>query len=606
VKVRLADDLAGLEKPEWEATLAPERGGYFSGLVSRAKAGMLYKYQLDRGLFPDPVSRFQPNGPHGPSQIVDPTAFSWTDRNWNGPAREGQVIYEIHLGTFTPEGTLNAAAAQLQELARIGMTMIELMPIADFPGRFGWGYDGVNLFAPCRLFGKPDDLRGFVDQAHALGIAVILDVVYNHLGPDGNYLKEFSPDYFTDRYRNEWGEAPNFDGDNSGPVREFFLENAAYWVEEFHIDGLRLDATQQIFDSSTRHILREITDRVRHAAKGRRTFLVAENETQHTRLVREQEKGGFGIDALWNDDFHHTARVVLTGRREAYYTDYKGTPQEFISAAKWGYLFQGQRYKWQKQRRGTPALDLLPVHFVHYIESHDQVANAMQGCRVHQIASAGSFRAMAALLLLAPQTPMFFQGQEFGSTAPFHYFADHTPELAKLVAAGRRQFMHQFPSLTCPESDALFCQPQARQTFERCKLNFAERKKNAKVYALHCDLLRLRREDPVLGRGTSRDFDGAVLSEQAFVLRFFSVEHGDRLLIVNFGVDLHLDPAPEPLLAPMADCVWKTIWSSEHPQYGGSGTPPVDTDENWRIPGQIAIVLIADGKDNHAKTDPTN
>lgn len=261
---------------------------------------MRYRYRLDgANAIPDPASRFQPEGPHGPSQIIDPSSFEWTDQNWKGRNARGQVIYELHIGTFTPLGTWASAAEELPELAALGITTIEVMPVADFPGKFGWGYDGVNMFAPTRLYGIPDDFRGFVDQAHALGLAVILDVVYNHLGPDGNYLREFSPHYFTDRYGNDWGEALNFDGPGSEEVRFFFSANARYWVQEFHIDGLRLDATQQIFDISRSHILAEIVQSVRMAAQGHETFVVGENELQHTHLMHPIDKGGYGMDALW-------------------------------------------------------------------------------------------------------------------------------------------------------------------------------------------------------------------------------------------------------------------------------------------------------------------
>lgn len=391
--------------------------GYFSGLAS-AQPGMCYRFRLDGHdpLLADPASRFQPEGPLGPSQVIDADRFRWSDQHWGGVGLEGQVIYEMHIGTFTPEGTWAAAARELPELAALGVTVLEIMPIADFPGRFGWGYDGVNLFAPTRLYGEPDDFRRFVDQAHGLGLGVILDVVYNHIGPDGNVLKEYSTDYFTDRYQNEWGEAINFDGPNSGPVREYFIANAAYWIDEYHLDGLRLDATQQIFDRSANHIIAAVGRSVRSAAKGRKTLIVAENEPQEARLVRPAEEGGFGLDAVWNDDFHHTARVALTGRNPAYYTDYLGSSQEFISAFKWGYLYQGQRYAWQKKRRGTSALDLGPAHFVTFIQNHDQVANSGRGQRCHELTSPGRYRALTALMLLGPGTPMLFQGQEFAAS----------------------------------------------------------------------------------------------------------------------------------------------------------------------------------------------
>ena len=361
--------------------LTPEGKGWFSGRLEGVGAGTRYRYRLGQDRYPDPASRFQPEGPHGPSEVIDPSTFRWTDAGWKGIHRKGQVLYEMHIGTFTPEGTWEAAARELPELADLGVTAIEVMPVAEFPGTFGWGYDGVDLFAPTRLYGRPDDFRRFVDRAHAAGIGVILDVVYNHIGPDGNYLKSFAPHYFTSRYENEWGEAINFDGNDAGPVREFFLTNAGYWIDEFHLDGLRLDATQQIFDASTPHILTEIARRVRQAARGRSTFLVAENEPQHVRLVKSEDEGGYGLDALWNDDFHHSAMVALTGHNEAYYSDYRGTAQELLAAVKWGFIYQGQRSQWQKNRRGTPSLNLPPEAFVTFLQNHDQVANSAHGLR---------------------------------------------------------------------------------------------------------------------------------------------------------------------------------------------------------------------------------
>lgn len=573
--------------------LQPEKIGYFSGLIAEARVGMLYKIQLDSGTFPDPASRFQPEGPHGPSQIVNPSTFRWTDNNWRGVSREGQVIYEMHIGTLTPEGSWRSAMEQLPELARLGVTLLEIMPVADFPGRFGWGYDGVDLFAPTRLYGSPDDFRTFVDRAHALGLGVLLDVVYNHIGPDGNFLKEFSPDYFTDRYKNEWGEALNFDAENSGPVREFFIANACYWIDEFHLDGLRLDATQQIFDSSEEHVLAAMNRHVREAAHGRSTFLVAENESQESKLARTPDEGGYGLDALWNDDFHHSAAVALTGHNEAYYSDYRGTPQEFISAIKRGYLYQGQWYSWQKKRRGESTTGLHPTSFVAFLQNHDQIANSLRGMRLHQIASPGKLRAMTALLLLGPGTPMLFQGEEFAASTPFVYFADHNPELAKLVAAGRRKFLEQFPSVARPDSTPYLTNPEAEETFNKCKLDLSEREKHANHYALYRDLLKLRRDDPVFRAPRAGGVDGAVLGAEAFVLRFFGNQRDDRLLLVNLGNDLRFDSIPEPLLAGGEDCNWKLLWSSEDPRYGGSGTPPLG-EQGWRIPGHSTLVLRVD------------
>jgi maltooligosyltrehalose trehalohydrolase len=587
-----------IEAPdEWTEKLESERDGYFSAHVDGIPTGSLYRFRLNGNetLYPDPVSRFQPDGPHGPSQVIDPWTYRWSDMTWKGIALAGQVIYEMHIGTFTKEGTWAAAEAELPELAATGITCLEVMPVADFPGRFGWGYDGVNLYAPTRLYGTPDDFRRFVDRAHQLGLAVILDVVYNHLGPDGNYLRAFSPAYFTDKYRTEWGDPINFDGPDSGPVRSFFADNAAFWIDEYHLDGLRLDATQNIYDDTpepAKHILAEIGRRARAAAAGRSIIIVNENESQQSQLVRPLDRGGAGLDAMWNDDFHHSAMVAITGRSEAYYSDHRGLPQEFISAAKYGFLFQGQWYSWQGQRRGRPSLDIPPAAFVNFIQNHDQIANSGRGLRAHQLTSPGRYRAMTTLLLLSPGTPMLFQGQEFAASAPFHYFADHAPELAKMVEAGRVEFLSQFPSIADQRMRSMLVPPHESATYERCKLNFSDREKHAPLYAFTKDLLTLRRTDPVFRAQRLRGVDGAILSDQAFVLRFFAEDGMDRLLLVNFGRDLSLGTCPEPLSAPPERATWELTFSSEDPKYGGSGVAPLESDNGaWHLPGEAALVL---------------
>lgn len=576
--------------------LEHEGDGHFSALVSGGGSGDLYRFRLDGGerLYPDPASRFQPDGPHGPSQVVDPSAFSWSDGGWSGRAIGEAVIYEMHVGTFTPGGTWAAAMEELPALADLGITVLEIMPVADFPGRFGWGYDGVCLFAPTRLYGAPDDLRRFIDRAHGLGMAVILDVVYNHLGPDGNYLSCFSDAYFTRRYRNEWGEAINFDGSDAGPVRAFFIANAACWVGEYHVDGLRLDATQQIFDTSPTSIITDIARAVRQAGQGRATLLVGENEPQDTALLRAEENGGGGLDALWNDDFHHSAQVALTGRNEAYYTDYLGTPQELVSAVRHGFLYQGQWYRWQKQRRGTAAIGLPPAAFVTFLQNHDQIANSAHGLRGHALTTPGRWRALTAVLLLGPGTPMLFQGQEFSASSPFLYFADHKPDLARLVARGRAEFLAQFPGLATEEAQAALAPPHADDTVARSTLDPAERERHQAAVALHRDLLRLRREDAVFSGRARGAVDGAVLGPEAFVLRFFGTQTGDdRLLLVNLGRDLPLAALSDPLLAPPAGTVWRTVWSSEALAYGGGGAVPLPDDGLWTLPGHAAVALAS-------------
>lgn len=575
--------------------LEAEPDGFHSAFVPGVEAGAHYRFRLGGGekLYPDPASRFQPDGPHGPSRIVDPSAFAWTDRDWPGVSLRGQVIYELHVGTFTRAGTWAAAANELPELAALGITVIEVMPVADFAGRFGWGYDGVNLFAPTRLYGTPDDFRRFVDAAHANALGVILDVVYNHFGPDGNYLPQFGP-YLDARRKNEWGEGINFDGPDSGPVRDYIVANAGYWIDEFHLDGLRLDATQAMIDDSPEHILVEIGRRVRSAARGRDTIVVNENEAQHARMVRPVARGGYGLDGLWNDDFHHTAMVAVIGRNEAYYSDHLGAPQEFVSAAKYGYLFQGQRNSWQDQRRGTPAFDLAPWRFVNFMQNHDQVANSGRGIRCRDLTSPGRSRALTAVLLLFPGTPMLFQGQEFAASTPFHYFADHEPELAALVRAGRAEFMTQFRSLDRPDLAAWLPDPGDPDTVLRCTLDFGERDTHANEYRLHRDLLKLRRDDPAFRPRDARSVDGAVLGPQAFAIRYFEgTPDGtkDRLLLVNFGCDLYRDRLPEPLLGAPEGHGWSVLWSSESLEYGGSGTPPPEAADGWRLLGEAAVVL---------------
>jgi maltooligosyltrehalose trehalohydrolase len=589
---------------EWP--LVAEPNGYFSAFVPTAVAGTLYQYSLGQASrrFPDPASRFQPLGPHGPSQVVDPRTFEWTDSAWRGAELGRQVLYEMHVGTFTEAGTWMAAIEHLPALVELGITTIEMMPVAEFPGRRGWGYDGVDLFAPSHLYGTPDDLRRLVDGAHALGLGVILDVVYNHFGPDGNFLREFSPAYFATRYDNEWGDAINFD-DEAAAVREFFIANAGYWIDEFHMDGLRLDATHQIFDSSQRHLLAEMSQRARAAAGGRSILLIAENEPQDVRALRSEARGGFGFDAMWNDDFHHTAVVALTGRREAYFTDYGASPQEFVSLAKWGFLYQGQHYSWQQMRRGTPTFGFAPSQFITFLENHDQIANAPSGRgeRIHERSSPGLYRALTALWLLSPGTPMFFQGQEFAASSPFVYFADHAGELGAAVRSGRAEFMSQFRSAATRILVDALPNPHDEETFLRCKLRHAERQQHAATVALHRDLLGLRRDDPIFGTAHGWQMDGAVLSDRAFILRWFSTDPrdprsrdrlaDDRLLVVNLGADLSLRSAPEPLLAPAEGTAWELRWSSEDPAYGGMGTAALDTDDNWRIPGQAAVVLVS-------------
>ena len=569
--------------------LTSDADGFFGARIPHLAAGDRYWYQLDgHHRRPDPVSRYQPDGPHGPSAIVDPAAFAWTDADWTGIPVEGQVLYELHVGTFTPEGTWAAASARLDDLAQLGVTVIQMMPVADFAGRWGWGYDGVNFYAPTRLYGSPDDLRRFVDRAHALGLGVILDVVYNHLGPAGNYLSEFSRDYFTDRYSNDWGSAPNFEGPR--PARDYFVENPAYWVDEYHFDGFRLDATHEVRDASGEHVLAEQARRARRAAGARRLYIVAENELQQPILVRDSATGGYGLDALLNDDFHHTALVALSGRRDSYYASYTGSPQELLSSVKYGYLYQGQWYVARDEPRGELGLDLPVTVFVHFLENHDQVANPSFGRRVHQMTSAGKYRALTALTLLGPATPLLFQGQEFGASSPFLFFTDHHDDLRDAIREGRRRFLAQFPGAATGDP----AEPDDPATFRRCILDWKERETNTGHVALHRDLLTIRRTDPGIKSATRQRVDGAVLAAHAFVIRYDAAGPHDRLLIVNLGDDIDLTPMAEPLLAPPPGHRWTLQWSSEAPVYGGSGRGLLRAHPVLKLARESAILLRPD------------
>lgn len=578
--------------------LVRESDGFWSALVADVPVDARYKFRIDGKAqpLPDPASRYQPEGPHGWSAVVDPRTFAWTDADWKGATLDSQCIYELHIGSFSQAGTWRGAVEKLPALRDLGVSILEVMPVSEFPGQFGWGYDGVDLYAPSHLYGSPDDFRFFVDQAHALGLAVILDVVYNHFGPDGNYLDQFSPHYASKK-PTEWGAGVNFDGEQCKPVRTFVAQNAAYWIDEFHLDGLRLDATQSVQDTSDNHIVAELTQAARLAAGGKSIVVVGENEPQHSRLVRPLAQGGYGLDGLWNDDFHHTARVAMTGRREAFYTDYLGRAQEFVSAAKYGFLFQGQRYAWQKAPRGQPTRGVPPEAFVCFLENHDQLANSVRGEHLCHLTTPGRHRAFTAMLLLGPWTPMLFQGQEWNSSNPFVYFAHHTGPLAEAVRKGRLEFLSQFPSCCDPDIAALIPVPSDPGTFERCRLNWQERTEtvHANALAMHKDLLTLRRTDVTLSKKQQAgvSFDGAVLGNETLALRYFSEDGAaDRLLVVNWGADQVIVPAPEPLLAPPYGFDWSPMWSSEDIRYGGCGRSAACTpDRGWSLAGHSAILF---------------
>ncbi|MES1196312.1 MAG: alpha-amylase family glycosyl hydrolase, partial [Steroidobacter sp.] len=508
--------------------------------------------------------------------------------SWPGLTISKQIIYELHVGTFTADGTFDSAAKKLPYLQSLGITIVEIMPVAECSGRWNWGYDGVSLYAPSHNYGDYNALKRFVDLAHSLHMGVVLDVVYNHLGPDGNHLSRYSSQYFTRQYQTEWGDALNYDGPGSEHVREFIIQNACEWISAFHLDGLRLDATQSIFDSGRAHVLAELTRRTRIAANQRQIILIAENEPQRASHLLPREKGGFGIDAMWNDDFHHSARVAVTGKRHAYFSDYKGNPQEFISGAKYGFLFQGEYFHWQKQPRGE-RFESAPAACINFLQNHDQVANSLTGARLHQQTSAARFRAVTAVLL-APQTPMLFMGQEFAASSPFLYFADHHGELGAAVTEGRYQFLTQFPGIATPEAKHAIANPSAEKTFYTCKLDWREQQSNTRVLQLHRDLVALRNS---YRNNQQEKFDGAVLGEQAWLLRWHVVDDTDRMLIINLGTEIPVQSFAEPLLVAPRGMKWMVRWSSEHTDYGGSGVENPQTDHGWYIPAECAVLLQA-------------
>ena len=552
--------------------LHADAGGYHAcQVVARPGSRYGFRFEGDDKTYPDPASRSQPDGPHGLSAIVDTTAHAWQDAAWPGVSLPGQVLYELHVGTFTPEGTWRAAEAHLARLRDVGVTVIQMMPVAEFDGSFGWGYDGVQWFAPFHGYGTPADLQHFVDAAHGVGLAVILDVVYNHLGPSGNYLPAFSRWYNSHTYANEWGEALNFDGARCEGLRELVVSNGVYWVREFHVDGFRIDAAQQIYDASPEHALAALTRAARDAAAPRQIIVVAEHEPQHARLMRPAGEGGYGLDGVFNEDFHHSTRVALTGTHEAYTSDYRGTAREWLAAALHGFLFQGQYYPWQRAIRGAPALDRPAHEFIAFIENHDQVANAAVGRRLTGMASPPAWRAMSALLLLGPWTPLLFQGQEWGSSTPFAYFCDHEPGLQAAVFRGRQAFLSQFSRLSAVFEGDTADDVVGRPAFEACRLDHGFDPFADPAWRMYRDLTTLRREDAALGQRAQR-LTGSTLDEHTLLLRFIGrAAHEDRLLIVNLDRDIDIACMPDPLVAPPELFEWSVLWCSEDRAYGGVG-----------------------------------
>jgi len=464
--------------------LSRNDAGMFSG-ASEAKGGDRYCYLVGDKRLPDPVSRFLPEGVHGRTEVVDPDAFAWSDESWTGLAFNEYVIYELHVGTFTPEGTFDGVIKKLDHIKSLGVTAIEIMPVAAFPGDRNWGYDGVSLYAVQASYGGPEGFKRLVNAAHRAGLAIVLDVVYNHLGAEGNYLREFGP-YFTDRYRTVWGDAINYDGETSQQVRKYIIENALYWIREYHIDGLRLDAIQAIYDSSKTHIIKELARNVQEFARGanRKIAVIAESDQNDRNLILPANEGGFGLDAVWSDDFHHSIHTFLTKENRGYYQDY-GDPEKIVKALNEGFVFQGQHYRFWRASRGSSTEGIpLPRH-VFCIQNYDQVGNRCTGERLTHLVPRGAAKAAAAILLLAPETPLLFMGEEYAEPAPFQFFTDYGDKnLQQAVIEGRKKEFEDFGWEETPN-------PQDSETFMRSKLTW---KVDEQMLAWYRELLELRRK----------------------------------------------------------------------------------------------------------------
>lgn len=552
-------------------SLQAEDEGYYAGFDERGAAGDRYLYELREGAaFPCPASRFQPERVSGPSMVIDPGAFRWTDEAWARPVFRDLVIYELHVGTFTPEGTYRAVIGKLPYLRELGVNAIELMPLADSPGEHNWGYDGVRLYAPTRVYGQPDDLRALVDAAHAHGLAVILDVVYNHFGPDGNYLREFSADYFEGRHHTPWGEAINFS--RSQPVRDYYTDNARYWMEEFHFDGFRLDATHEIFDDSPKHILAELGEIVH--AKG--CYIIAEDERNLAKLMSPLDAGGYDMNAVWADDFHHSVDVSLI-EGSMYTGTFEGKLRELANALRNGWVYPPP-WPSGKPRYNTACAHLPPERFVFCISNHDQCGNRAFGERINHFITPESYRAASLLLALVPYTPLLFMGQEWGASTPFLYFTDHHEELGRLVSEGRLKDLQKFAIFAKELQEKDFPSPQARETFEQSKLRWQEASEggHAGCLRLYREALQLRREHAAFRPRDREQMEVAELVCEVLGIRVRD-DREQWLLLCDLSGGHRGNVHAEPFCLLEQTHRWKPVLSSNASQFGGSESMSYNT-----------------------------
>jgi maltooligosyltrehalose trehalohydrolase len=537
--------------------------GYHQVLAEGVSPGTRYYYRLDGGNErPDPASHYQPEGVHGPSEVVD-LSFEWNDTGWQGLELADYIIYELHVGTYTHDGTFESIIPHLDGLCELGVTAIELMPVAQFPGDRNWGYDGAFPFGVQNSYGGPAGLQALVDACHARGLAVVLDVVYNHLGPEGNYLAEFGP-YFTDTYRTPWGQAINFDGPESDEVRRYFIENALYWTKNFHIDALRLDAIHAIVDPSARPILEELGAAVHRQARqlNRRIHVIAESDRNDSRIIRSREAGGYGLDAQWSDDFHHALHTLLMEERNGYYSDF-GEVEHLAKAYREGFVYSGQYSKYRKRTHGNSSRGLPYERFVVFAQNHDQVGNRMLGDRLTTLVSFEAQKVAAGVLLLSPFIPLLFMGEEYGETAPFQYFVSHSdPDLIEAVRKGRHEEFAAFGwAGQIPD-------PQSAETFHGCKLNHALKSEgdHQALYNFVRELVRLRRELPALSRNGQDEMEAIAFERERLLWVKRLRGEQQAVMIVNLG------SKPATAMFPFPKASFRKVLDSAAPRWNGRGS----------------------------------
>jgi maltooligosyltrehalose trehalohydrolase len=551
---------AHIEKPDgstYEVALEESnRSGYFHGVDSRGEPGDLYRFSIDGAPpVPDFISHYQPQGPFGPSMIVDSAQYQWRARDWVRPVWDGQVIYECHVGTFSKEGTFRAAIEKLDHLVALGVTALEVMPVAEFPGERNWGYDGVLLFAPSHTYGTPDAFRELIDACHQRGLAVILDVVYNHLGPEGNFSHQYSEHFFHPDKHSPWGQSFNLDGEHSEPVRAILRQNIRYWLDSFRIDGFRMDATHMVHDESPVHILAEVAEE----AQSRGAFIIAEDDRNERMILDRRDKKGWGFDAVWSDDFHHAIRVSQTGEQESFLIMFDGTVLEIAGVIRNGWLYSGQFSRFNQRERGTPGDDFPPQSFVFCISNHDQVGNRWEGVRFHEVIKPATYRALSLFLCLSPYTPLIFMGQEWAAGTPFHFFTDMSAELGKKIVEGRAREFTEAGFIGDKKTIEQMSNPQAETTFSASKLNWAELTTPgcANVLELYKAGLHLRRE--LFGGKNPPRRHWYVESDENSVTVHYQL--AGRQLAVHFRVNAgHETPVP----------IGKVLLQSSAPEFGGA------------------------------------